>query len=62
MTEVDIRTLSSGGICDRRFPIDAVPHEVDWLKSTGKFSVIEVRAVGAAEWRQIHPTNQGGTQ
>lgn len=51
---VDVRTWSDGGGCERRFALAAVPAEVEFLASTGKFRRIEVRAVGADEWRTVH--------
>lgn len=50
---IEVRTTSTGGICTRAFPLDAVPAEVAFLSRTGKFSRIEVRADGATEWRRV---------
>lgn len=48
--QVEVRTTGTGGICTRTHRADKVPTEVGVLRRSGKFTKIEIRAVGAVEW------------
>lgn len=51
--QVELRTVTSGGICDRTYTAAQIPTEVDFQRSTGKCRAMYLRAVGADEWRKI---------
>jgi hypothetical protein len=51
--EVEVRYWTQGGYVHRTVPISEVAAEIDFLKSTGKAQDINVRVVGADEWRKV---------
>lgn len=49
---VEVRAHKPGGITYRTLPAREVPAEVRALVAGGRFSLIELRAVGAADWQR----------
>jgi len=52
---VEVRAHKPGGITYRTLPARDVPAEVAALAAGGRFSTIELRAVGAPDWRRVGP-------
>lgn len=50
---IEVRYRCRTGYAHRTLPAADVPAEVEFLSAVPSTGAIEVRAVGAAEWRQV---------